>query len=124
MRVNIAPNLFGDCNVALFFLSLKHDQPALDDGKRSLVEGVATRPRLKKHKCAILLGYSGTGYLGMQRNPNARTIEGDLYQGVWRQHLPVVINSCKRSFCQCWHRVPRSTHRPRQHEFPENRPHR
>jgi tRNA pseudouridine38-40 synthase len=37
------------------------------------------RPRrYKRRKVAILLGYCGHGYQGMQKNPGAKTIEGDL----------------------------------------------
>lgn len=34
--------------------------------------------RVKKRKVALLLAYSGQGYLGMQRNPGRKTIEEDL----------------------------------------------
>lgn len=34
--------------------------------------------RIKRKKCAILLGYSGVNYFGMQRNPEMKTIEEDL----------------------------------------------
>ncbi|XP_023723376.1 tRNA pseudouridine synthase A isoform X2 [Cryptotermes secundus] len=34
--------------------------------------------RVKKRKVALLLAYSGQGYLGMQRNPGMKTIEEDL----------------------------------------------
>ncbi|KAJ5103009.1 TRNA pseudouridine synthase [Penicillium argentinense] len=40
------------------------------------IEGEARRP---KKKAAILMGYSGTGYFGMQLNENQKTIEGDLF---------------------------------------------
>lgn len=35
--------------------------------------------RIKRKKCAILLGYSGINYYGMQRNPGMKTIEEDLF---------------------------------------------
>ncbi|XP_075222481.1 pseudouridine synthase 1 [Lycorma delicatula] len=34
--------------------------------------------RIRKRKVAVVLSYSGQGYLGLQRNPNRKTIEGDL----------------------------------------------
>lgn len=37
-------------------------------------------PRRPKRKVAVLVGYCGTGYHGMQLNPPHRTIEGDLFQ--------------------------------------------
>uniref|UniRef100_A0A0E0CPK2 Pseudouridine synthase I TruA alpha/beta domain-containing protein n=1 Tax=Oryza meridionalis TaxID=40149 RepID=A0A0E0CPK2_9ORYZ len=41
-------------------------------------------PRYKRRKVAILLGYCGAGYQGMQKNPGARTIEGDLEEALYR----------------------------------------
>ncbi|TVU27939.1 hypothetical protein EJB05_19444, partial [Eragrostis curvula] len=42
------------------------------------------RRRLKRRKVAILLGYCGAGYQGMQKNPGARTIEGDLEEALYQ----------------------------------------
>lgn len=38
--------------------------------------------RLPKKKVALLMGFSGTGYQGMQMNPNAKTIEGELWKAL------------------------------------------
>ncbi|XP_043708018.1 tRNA pseudouridine synthase A [Telopea speciosissima] len=38
--------------------------------------------RFKRRKIAIFLAYCGVGYQGMQRNPGAKTIEGDLEQAL------------------------------------------
>ncbi|KAG0043197.1 tRNA pseudouridine synthase 1 [Gryganskiella cystojenkinii] len=38
--------------------------------------------RIPKRKIALLMGYCGTGYQGMQVNPNAKTIEGDLFKAM------------------------------------------
>ncbi|KAH8963291.1 hypothetical protein BDL97_04G000600 [Sphagnum fallax] len=38
----------------------------------------------KKRKIAMLLAYCGAGYRGMQRNPGAITIEGELEQALFR----------------------------------------
>ncbi|XP_050439951.1 pseudouridylate synthase 1 homolog isoform X2 [Adelges cooleyi] len=35
-------------------------------------------PRIKRKKCAILLAYSGLGYLGLQRNKGTKTVEEEL----------------------------------------------
>ncbi|XP_014275888.1 pseudouridylate synthase 1 homolog [Halyomorpha halys] len=43
--------------------------------KRPLIE----TPRVKRRKCAVLICYSGQGYLGLQRNPGMKTIEEDLF---------------------------------------------
>ncbi|CAD5196500.1 unnamed protein product [Musa acuminata subsp. malaccensis] len=41
------------------------------------------RRRYKRRKVAIFLGYCGAGYQGMQKNPGARTIEGDLEEALF-----------------------------------------
>ncbi|KAK2743054.1 tRNA pseudouridine synthase 1 [Myotisia sp. PD_48] len=59
------------------------------DGSRAPVYGVqfsqedidADKRRPKK-KVAVLMGYSGTGYYGMQLNPRDKTIEGDLFSAM------------------------------------------
>ncbi|KAF9098427.1 tRNA pseudouridine synthase 1 [Mortierella sp. AD031] len=38
--------------------------------------------RIPKRKVALLMGYCGTGYQGMQVNPNAKTIEGELFKAM------------------------------------------
>ncbi|KAI7856226.1 pseudouridine synthase [Circinella umbellata] len=38
--------------------------------------------RLPKKKVALLVGFNGTGYQGMQLNPGAKTIEDDLFQAL------------------------------------------
>jgi tRNA pseudouridine38-40 synthase len=55
------------------------------DGKASVLPGafpaeeVAAEERKPKHKVAVCIGYSGTGYRGMQINTTEKTIEGDLF---------------------------------------------
>lgn len=46
---------------------------------RELQEGEEREPRKPKRKVAVLIGYCGTGYHGMQVNPPQKTIEGDLF---------------------------------------------
>lgn len=43
--------------------------------------------RRKRRKYALLLSYSGKGYLGMQRNPGFRTIEDDLLQAMLKTDI-------------------------------------
>ncbi|KAF9356898.1 tRNA pseudouridine synthase 1 [Mortierella sp. AD094] len=38
--------------------------------------------RVPKRKVALFMGYCGTGYQGMQVNPNAKTIEGELFKAM------------------------------------------
>ncbi|KAL8143758.1 hypothetical protein V2J09_016790 [Rumex salicifolius] len=40
-------------------------------------------PRYKRRKVAIFFAYCGVGYQGMQRNPGAKTIEGDFEQALY-----------------------------------------
>ncbi|EMC99262.1 hypothetical protein BAUCODRAFT_129467 [Baudoinia panamericana UAMH 10762] len=42
-------------------------------------EEIDAESRRPKRKVAVLIGYSGTGYKGMQITPSERTIEGDLF---------------------------------------------
>ncbi|KAM3226021.1 hypothetical protein ACQJBY_058610 [Aegilops geniculata] len=42
------------------------------------------RRRYKRRKVAIILAYCGAGYQGMQKNPGARTIEGDLEEALYQ----------------------------------------
>ncbi|KAK6543841.1 tRNA pseudouridine synthase 1 [Orbilia ellipsospora] len=44
-----------------------------------LAEGEEKEERRPKKKVAVLIGYCGTGYKGMQLNPPTKTIEGDLF---------------------------------------------
>lgn len=42
--------------------------------------------KIKRRKFALLLGYSGTEYYGMQRNPNTKTIEEDLFTALLKNN--------------------------------------
>lgn len=43
-------------------------------------EEIEAEQRRPKHKVAVMIGYSGTGYKGMQISGSEKTIEGDLFQ--------------------------------------------
>lgn len=43
-------------------------------------DDIAAEGRRPKKKVAVLIGYSGTGYKGMQLAPDQKTIEGDLFK--------------------------------------------
>ncbi|KAK4561670.1 tRNA pseudouridine synthase 1 [Recurvomyces mirabilis] len=43
-------------------------------------EEIDAEERKPKRKVAVLIGYAGTGYKGMQITPTEKTIEGDLFQ--------------------------------------------
>lgn len=38
--------------------------------------------KIKRRKFVLLMGYSGVGYLGMQRNPGKATIEEELFKAL------------------------------------------
>ncbi|MCD7468448.1 hypothetical protein HAX54_006641 [Datura stramonium] len=46
--------------------------------------GPARKPRYKRRKIAIFFAYCGVGYQGMQKNPGAKTIEGDLEEALYQ----------------------------------------
>jgi tRNA pseudouridine38-40 synthase len=50
------------------------------------LEEIASEDRRPKRKVAVLIGYSGTGYKGMQILPDQRTIEGDLFHAFVAAH--------------------------------------
>lgn len=56
-------------------------------------EKTETRPPFPKKKVAILLGYSGIGFHGMQVNPGRRTIESELFQALLTSNLILPSNA-------------------------------
>lgn len=62
----------------------RSDYGAISEEKKQKLEG---KERIKKRKFAMLLGYSGVDYYGMQRNPNTRTIEEDLLSALLKCEL-------------------------------------
>ncbi|KAI4335572.1 hypothetical protein L6164_014208 [Bauhinia variegata] len=55
---------------------LKMSTTTSDDEECTTTTG--TKKRYKRRKVAIFFAYCGVGYQGMQKNPGAKTIEGDL----------------------------------------------
>ncbi|KAK3038881.1 hypothetical protein RJ639_028603 [Escallonia herrerae] len=47
-------------------------------------DGGPAKSRYKRRKIAILFAYCGVGYQGMQKNPGAKTIEGDLEEALYQ----------------------------------------
>ncbi|KAG5862948.1 hypothetical protein JTB14_033690 [Gonioctena quinquepunctata] len=43
--------------------------------------------KVKRRKFCLLMGYSGNDYYGMQRNPNTKTIEEDLFKALLKTEL-------------------------------------
>ncbi|EPS66763.1 hypothetical protein M569_08012 [Genlisea aurea] len=58
-----------------------------DDEEKTMAvdgEGIPRKPKYKRRKVAILFAYCGVGYQGMQKNPGAKTIEGDMEEALHR----------------------------------------
>ncbi|KAJ2632915.1 tRNA pseudouridine synthase 1, partial [Coemansia sp. RSA 1290] len=56
------------------------NQERKEEQPRERPEG--SEPRRPKRKVALLMGFCGSGYQGMQVNPNAKTIEGELFKAL------------------------------------------
>ncbi|KAL6982637.1 tRNA pseudouridine(38-40) synthase [Sarracenia purpurea var. burkii] len=54
-----------------------------DDDRETTVPGPERKQRYKRRKIAIFFAYCGVGYQGMQKNPGAKTIEGDLEEALF-----------------------------------------
>lgn len=61
-------------------------KPETEEAKKARLEAAAERgevfERVKRKKCAVLLGYSGVNYYGMQRNIGMATIEDELMKAM------------------------------------------
>ncbi|KAI7872073.1 pseudouridine synthase [Spinellus fusiger] len=53
-----------------------------EDKKDPNPSDLPKEPRLPKRKVALLIGFNGTGYQGMQINPGAKSIEGELFNAL------------------------------------------
>lgn len=58
-----------------------------DDADNIVCKKQCIEPRIKRKKCAILLAYSGQGYLGLQRNKGTKTVEEELLQALKSNNL-------------------------------------
>ncbi|KAK4429454.1 tRNA pseudouridine synthase 1 [Sesamum alatum] len=54
-----------------------------DEGNPENDTSLPRKPRYKRRKIAIFFAYCGVGYQGMQKNPGAKTIEGDLEEALY-----------------------------------------
>ncbi|XP_015598839.1 tRNA pseudouridine synthase A isoform X2 [Cephus cinctus] len=64
-------------------------RPLVEENDENLLKKQKTvsTERVKKKNYAILLGYLGKGYFGMQRNPGMKTIEEDLINALFKANL-------------------------------------
>lgn len=71
---------------------------------------VTTEPpisKIKRRKFAMLLGYSGAKYYGMQRNPGMATIEEELFKAM-HKHQWITDESFETSQVVCFQRAART----------------
>lgn len=54
-----------------------------EDFDATAAAAATKKPRYKRRKIAIFFAYCGVGYQGMQKNPGAKTIEGDLEEALF-----------------------------------------
>ncbi|XP_053969623.1 pseudouridylate synthase 1 homolog isoform X2 [Anastrepha ludens] len=63
--------------------------------------------RVKRKKSAILLGYCGANYFGMQRNPGMQTIEEELFKAMLKQKW-ITEESFEAAQAACFQRAART----------------
>ena len=80
-----------------------------EDEEKGDVKRAAFNPadRVKRKKTAILLGYSGSKYFGMQRNPGMQTIEEELFK-VMLKHKWVTQEMFEQAQLACFQRAART----------------
>ncbi|XP_060851172.1 pseudouridylate synthase 1 homolog isoform X1 [Rhopalosiphum padi] len=66
-------------------INQKH--PLSEDDENIATKKLCIEPRVKRKKCAILLAYSGQGYLGLQRNKGTKTVEEELLLALKSKNL-------------------------------------
>lgn len=64
----------------------RHSETACTEGPEEKRQNVDFQ-RIKRRKSAVLICYSGQGYLGLQRNPGRKTIEEDLLSAMLKADL-------------------------------------
>lgn len=61
---------------------LKKPRSEEDGAKEEGTEDADREERKPKRKVAVMIGYCGTGYKGMQLNPPHKSIEGDIFEAL------------------------------------------
>lgn len=62
---------------------LKMSTTTTSDDEQDVAGATTKKQRYKRRKIAIFFAYCGVGYQGMQKNPGAKTIEGDLEEALF-----------------------------------------
>ncbi|XP_027149942.1 tRNA pseudouridine synthase A-like [Coffea eugenioides] len=81
--------------------SATSDDEDIDTAPSSVQEGPTPqkKPRYKRRKIAVFFAYCGVGYQGMQKNPGAKTIEGDLEEALFHAGaVPEQDRGCPKRF--------------------------
>ncbi len=81
------PLLFCCSSLFVFFILFFLTRSAWLYSEHAPEIGQLVEPRFKQKKAILLMGYNGTGYQGMQRNPGARSIEDELFSALFRANL-------------------------------------
>lgn len=87
--------------------SLEGEQSNVDSEQKMSNELPETGLRIKRRKFAMLLGYSGAKYYGMQRNPGMNTIEEELFKAM-HKHKWITDESFESSQVICFQRAART----------------
>ncbi|XP_052201427.1 uncharacterized protein LOC127807537 [Diospyros lotus] len=78
---------------------LKMSATASDDDDDATCPPAERKQRFKRRKIAIFFAYCGVGYQGMQKNPGAKTIEGDLEEALFFSGaVPEQDRGCPKRF--------------------------
>uniref|UniRef100_A0A1A9VB88 Pseudouridylate synthase 1 homolog n=1 Tax=Glossina austeni TaxID=7395 RepID=A0A1A9VB88_GLOAU len=81
------------------------DERKSTEAKRAAID--SSVEKIKRKKCAILLGYSGANYYGMQRNPGMETIEEELFK-VLLKHKWISHDAYGQAQVACFQRAART----------------
>ncbi|CAO3619139.1 unnamed protein product [Cunninghamella blakesleeana] len=57
------------------------------------IQQINTKKRIPKKKVALLFGFNGSGYQGLQFNPNIRSIEQELFNAIYKAGLVSTSNA-------------------------------
>lgn len=81
------------------------DERKSTEAKRAAID--PSVEKIKRKKCAILLGYSGANYYGMQRNPGMDTIEEELFKALLK-HKWISYDAYGQAQVACFQRAART----------------
>lgn len=89
------------------WVDYRTDDKTTDSGSDAKRVPFDPAERVKRKKTAILLGYSGANYFGMQRNPGMETIEEELFKAMLK-HKWITEESFEQAQIACFQRAART----------------